>query len=321
MNRRQFVASVAASALAQRALAQQDYPARTVSILVPYAPGGTTDIIARLAAPNLSAALGKPFVVENRPGASGALAMGHVAKAAPDGHTLLANEITQSVLPALYPNLGFDPIRDLVPVSLIAETPVVLVAHPKVQANTLPELIDFAKKHPGKLNFGSGGSGSGPHLAGELLKVVAGVSIVHIPYRGSGPAIADLLGGNIDLLMSAAPTVEPHVRSGKLKALAVAGKQRVPSMPAVPTAAQAGLPQWDFSIWFGLAAPRGTPDEVLATLSREVAKMVAKPDVRERLVAVGAEPVGSTPAEYARRIESDAKRWADLIKRQGIKPD
>lgn len=321
MNRRQFVASVAASALAPRALAQQDYPSRTVSILVPYAPGGTTDIIARLAAPNLSAALGKPFVVENRPGASGALAMGHVAKAAPDGHTLLANEITQSVLPALYPNLGFDPIRDLVPVSLIAETPVVLVAHPKVQASTLPELIDLAKKNPGKLNFGSGGSGSGPHLAGELLKVVAGVSIVHIPYRGSGPAIADLLGGNIDLLMSAAPTVEPHVRSGKLKALAVAGKQRVPSMPSVPTAAQAGLPQWDFSIWFGLAAPKGTPDEVLATLSREVAKMVAKPDVRERLVTVGAEPVGSTPAEYARRIESDAKRWADLIKRQGIKPD
>lgn len=306
--------------LASAAHAQGAYPSKPVTIVVPYAPGGTTDIIARLAAQHLSQATGQSFVVDNKPGASGTIAMQHVARAPADGYTLLANEITQTVVPALFSNLRFDPLKDLTPVTLIAETPVVLGVTTAIPVRTLPELIAYGKAG-NTLNFGSGGAGSGPHIAGELLKQVTGLPLTHVPYRGSGPAVTDLISGQIQLLSSAAPTIAPHVVSGKIRAVAVAGPRRVPALPDVPTASEAGLPAFQFSIWFGLAAPAGTPKEVVDRLHAELAKMVARPDVREKLAAAGAEAVGAGPADFGKRIESETKRWSDLIRKAGIKLD
>ena len=315
-----LVAAAALIGLAGAAQAQAPYPSRPVTIVVPYAPGGTTDIIARMAAQHLSQATGQSFVVDNRPGASGTIAMQYVAKAPADGYTLLANEITQTVVPALFPNLRFDPLKDLTPVTLIAETPVVLGVTTKIPVRNMAELLAYGKAG-NPLNFGSGGAGSGPHIAGELLKQVTGLPLTHVPYRGSGPAVTGLISGQIQLLSSAAPTIAPHVVNGKIRAVAVAGQRRVPTVPDVPTAAEAGLPAFQFSIWFGLAAPAGTPREVVQKLNTELARMVAKPEVREKLAAAGAEPVGAGPADFGKRIESETRRWGDLIRKTGIKLD
>ncbi|NOV24494.1 tripartite tricarboxylate transporter substrate binding protein [Cupriavidus necator] len=301
--------------------AQEPYPSRTVTIVVPYSPGGTTDIIARLAAQYLTETMGKSFVVDNRPGASGTIATALVAKAAPDGYTLLANEVGQTATPALYPNLKYDPIKDLAPITLIAETPVVLGVTQHVPANSLKELLAYGKLHPGALNFGSGGAGSGPHIAGELLKQVAGVPMTHVPYKGSGAAVTDLIAGQIQLLSSAAPTIAPHVTSGKIRAFAVAGPRRVPSLPNVPTAAEAGLPAFQFSIWFGFAAPKGTPAEIINKLNGALQAMVKNPAMRDKLAAAGADPVGAGPEAFGKRIASETQRWGDLIRKSGIRVD
>ncbi|MDQ0138464.1 Bug family tripartite tricarboxylate transporter substrate binding protein [Cupriavidus necator] len=301
--------------------AQEPYPSRPVTIVVPYSPGGTTDIIARLAAQYLTETMGKSFVVDNRPGASGTIATALVAKAAPDGYTLLANEVGQTATPALYPNLKYDPVKDLAPITLIAETPVVLGVTQHVPANSLKELLAYGKLHPGALNFGSGGAGSGPHIAGELLKQVAGVSMTHVPYKGSGAAVTDLIAGQIQLLSSAAPTISPHVTSGKIRAFAVAGPRRVPSLPNVPTAAEAGLPAFQFSIWFGLAAPKGTPAEIINKLNGALQAMVKNPAMRDKLAAAGADPVGAGPEAFGKRIASETQRWGDLIRKSGIRVD
>ncbi|MGY8527531.1 Bug family tripartite tricarboxylate transporter substrate binding protein [Paracidovorax citrulli] len=318
------LAAVVLSALGSAAHAQGDasaYPSRPVTIVVPYSPGGTTDIVARLAAQYLSESLGKSFVVDNRPGASGTIAAGLVAKAAPDGYTLLANEVGQTATPALYPNLKYDPVKDLAPVTLIAETPVVLAVTPKLPAQSLKELLAYGKAHPTELNYGSGGAGSGPHIAGELFKQVSGIPVTHVPYKGSGPAITDLMAGQIQLLASAAPTIAPHVVSGKIRAVAVAGPRRVPTLPDVPTAAEAGLPNFQFSIWFGLAAPRGTPPEIINKLNAELQKMLQQPAIRQKLSAAGADPVGAGPEAFGKRIASETKQWGDLIRKSGIKLD
>lgn len=294
------------------------WPEKPVSIVVPYSPGGTTDIIARIAAQYLGEAFGQSVIVDNRPGASGTIAMKAVAMARPDGYTLLSNEITQTVVQTLYPDLGFKPAEDLQGVSLIAETPVIVAVNPKVPATTLAELIAYAKANPGRLNFGSGGIGSGPHIAGELLKSVGGIDMTHIAYRGSGPAVADLIGGQIDVLISAAPTIAPHVVSGKLRALAVAGDKRVPMLPDVPTAVEAGVPDFVFSIWFGLAAPRGVPAAVLERIHGEVVTMLDKPQVRDKLLQSGAVPVGAGPGPFSQRIRSETEKWGALLKQAGV---
>ncbi|WP_456281237.1 tripartite tricarboxylate transporter substrate binding protein [Cupriavidus sp. JZ107] len=303
------------------AIAQTAYPTRPVTIVVPYSPGGTTDIVARLAAQYLSESLGKSFVVDNRPGASGTIAAGMVAKAAPDGYTLLANEVGQTATPALFSNLKYDPVKDLTPVTLIAETPVVLAVTPSLPVRTLKDLLTYGKAHPNALNYGSGGAGSGPHIAGELFKQVSGIPVTHVPYKGSGPAITDLMAGQIQMLSSAAPTIAPHVVSGKIRALAVAGPRRVPTLPDVPTAAEAGLPGFQFSIWFGLAAPHGTPPEIVNKLNAELQKMLQQPAIREKLSAAGADPVGAGPEAFGKRIASETRRWGDLIRQSGIKLD
>lgn len=299
----------------------QDWPFKPVTIIVPYSPGGTTDIIARLAAQNLSAAFSQSFIADNRPGASGTIAMRQAVRSTPDGHTLLANEITQTVVSELYSQLGFNPAKDLQAISLIAETPVILAVHPDVPAKNLKELIAYAKANPGKVNYGSGGVGSGPHIAGELFKSVAGIDITHVPYKGSGPAVTDLMAGQIQVLISAAPTITPHVKAGKIRALAVAGDKRVPLLPEVPTALEAGLPDFKFSIWFGLAGPKDMPVNVVNSIHGEVTKMLAKPDVRDKLVASGAEPVGAGPVEFAKRIETETVKWGSLMKKAGVRAE
>lgn len=303
------------------ARAQPAWPERAVTILVPYGPGGTTDIVARLVAEHLREAFGKPFVVENRPGGTTSVATLALARAAPDGHTLMANEITQAALPGLVANLPFDPLRDLQPVSLVAETPVVLAVSRRVAATTLAAFLAQARARPGQLTFGSGGAGSGPHLGMELLRAEAGLDLTHVPYRGAGPALTDLVAGNIDALAAAAPTIAPHAANGTVRALAISGPRRLPSLPEVPTAAEAGFPNWRFAIWFGLTSPRGTPRPVLEALHREVLAMVARPAMAERLGALGAVPGRLGPDEYARFIEAETARWPELIRRAGIRPE
>jgi tripartite-type tricarboxylate transporter receptor subunit TctC len=297
------------------------WPNKPVTILVPYGPGGTTDIVARIVADHMKAVFGQSFIVENRAGASGTIAMAATARAAPDGYTLLANDIAQTVVSALIANLPVDPIQDLAPAALVAETPVVLAVSNRVQATSLEAFIALAKQRPGAMNYGSGGTGSGPHLAMEYFKSLTGTDITHVPYRGSGPAVTDLVAGNIDALSSAGPTIAPHAASGVIRALVVSGKQRIPQLPDVPTAAEAGLPDFIFSLWFGLAAPRGTPRPILEALHRETAAMAANSDIRARLQSAGASAADEGPDAFARRIASENQRWTDLIRRSGIKPE
>lgn len=299
----------------------QAYPSKPVTLVVGYAPGGTTDIVARMAAQSLSGVTGKTFIVENKGGGSTTIATGHVAKAPADGYTLLANEMTQTIVPSLFPKLNFDPIKDLVPVTVFAEAPYVLVVNANVPVKNLRELVALAKAQPGKLNFASGGSGSGPHIAGELLKSVAGIDMTHIAYKGSGPAVQDLLSGQVEVLITAAPTVAAQMASGRMRPLVVAHTKRLSSLPNVPTAAEAGFPEFRIANWFGLAAPKGTSPEIINYLNAQVQKMITLPEVREKLQAAGAEPVSMTPVEAVRHIETEAQRWAALIQKAQIKVD
>ena len=318
LSRRAVLAGLSALPLLVRA---QSYPSKPVSVVVPYAPGGTTDIVARLMAQALSASTGKNFLIENKGGGSTTIATSYVAKAAPDGYTLLANEMTQTIVPALFPNLSFDPIKDLAPVTVFAEAPYVLVVNSNVPVKNLRELVELAKAQPGKLNFASGGSASGPHIAGELLKSVAGIEMTHIAYKGSGPALSDLLGGQVQVLITAAPTVIGQMSSGRMRPLAVAHSKRLLSLPNVPTAAEAGFPGFSIANWFGFAAPKGTPADVINYLNAEVQKVLSRPEVKDKLVAAGAEPVFMTPAEAMRHINAEALRWGDLVKKARINLD
>jgi tripartite-type tricarboxylate transporter receptor subunit TctC len=319
LSRRSLVLGLSALPLLGRA--QAAYPNKPVNIVVPYAPGGTTDIVARLIGQSLSVATGKTFVIENKGGGSTTIATGYVAKAQADGYTLLANEMTQTIVPALFPKLAFDPIKDLAPITVFAEAPYVLVVNSKVPAKNLRELVELAKAQPGKLNFASGGAGSGPHIAGELLKSVAGIEMTHIAYKGSGPAVSDLLGGQVEVLITAAPTVSAQLGSGRMRPIAVAHTKRLSSLPDVPTAAEAGFPAFRIANWFGLAAPKATPPDVINTLHAEIQKILKRADVREKLIAAGAEPVFMTPAEAARHIDAEARRWGELILKAQIKVD
>jgi tripartite-type tricarboxylate transporter receptor subunit TctC len=318
LSRRSLLIGLSTLPLASKADA---YPSRPVTIVIPYAPGGTTDIVGRLVAQALATGTGKTFVADNKGGGSTTIATGFVAKAPADGYTLLANEMTQTIVPALFPKLPFDPIKDLVPITVFAEAPYVLVVNSNVPAKNLRELVELARAKPGKLNFASGGAGSGPHIAGELLKSVAGIDMTHIAYKGSGPAVADVLAGQVEVLITAAPTVTAQMASGRIRPLAVAHTKRLASLPNVPTAAEAGFPGFRIANWFGLAAPRATPPDVVNYLYTQVQKALQKNDVRERLVAAGAEPVAMTPAEAARHVEAEARRWGDLIQKARIKAD
>jgi tripartite-type tricarboxylate transporter receptor subunit TctC len=321
--------TIAAALAPLGARAQGAWPSKPVRIVVPFPAGGTTDILARALAPELQRVFGQPFVVDNKPGAGGNLGAADVAKAPADGHTLLMGTVgTHGINASLYPKLPYDPIKDFVPVTLVAGVPNVLVLNPaKAQQygiGSVADLIRYAKAHPGKLNMASSGNGTSIHLAGELFKTMTGTFMVHFPYRGSGPALIDLIGGSMDLMFDNLPSSMPHIQAGKLKALAVTSAQRSAALPELPTVAQAGgaaLEGYEASSWFGLLAPAGTPAEVVQRVQQEVARALASPALKERLQAQGAIPGGITSAEFARHIDAETKKWAQVVKASGAKVD
>jgi tripartite-type tricarboxylate transporter receptor subunit TctC len=298
-----------------------------VRIVVPFAPGGTTDILARALAPELGKAFGQTFVIDNKAGAGGNLGADLVAKSPPDGYTLLMGTVgTQSINPALYPKMPYDAVKDFVPITLVAGVPNVLVMNPaKATANRITDvrsLIAYARANPGRLNMASSGNGTSIHLSGELFKSMTGTYMVHIPYRGSGPALLDLIGGQMDLMFDNLPSALPHIKSGKLVALAVTSSQRSAALPEVPTVAEAGpVKGFDASSWFGLLAPAGTPPDIVERIQQETAKALASPALKERLLSQGALPGGMAPAEFGRFIAAEAKKWAAVVKTSGAKVD
>ncbi|MFT3954135.1 MAG: tripartite tricarboxylate transporter substrate binding protein [Piscinibacter sp.] len=324
--RRRLLAATAAALLPLPLFAQTAWPNKPVRIVVPFAPAGTTDILARALAPELSKAFGQPFVIENKPGAGGNLGADLVAKSN-DGHTLLMGTVgTHAINPALYPKMPYDHVKDFVPVTLVAGVPNVLVMNP-AKAETLgikgvPDLIRYARANPGKLNMASSGNGTSIHLAGELFKTMTGTFMVHFPYRGSGPALLDLIGGNMDLMFDNLPSAMPQIKAGKLKALAVTSAERSAAVPELPTVAEAGpLKGYEASSWFGLLAPAGTAADVVNRLQQETAKALATPALKERLLAQGAIPSGMSPADFGKLIAAETKKWAEVVKASGAKVD
>jgi len=300
--------------------AAQSYPSKPVRIIVMYGPGSTIDIMARLIAPKLNEALGQPVIVENRPGAGGAIGMDMAAKAPPDGHTLTIGATGPSVTnPLLYPKTPFDPIRDFAYISLIATGPAVIAVHPSIPAKNVKDLVALAKARPGQLNYGSPGVGTSPHLAGELFKLVTTTSIVHVPYKGNAEAITDLLGGQISIVFTGVPPVIPLMQAGKLKLLATTGDKRIPTIPDLPTIAEAGYPGAAMGIWYGLVAPAATPKDVLARLHKEITRIQTLPDIRERFVQLGTEPTSSTPERFTSLVREELAKWGKVIKAAGIK--
>jgi tripartite-type tricarboxylate transporter receptor subunit TctC len=313
-----FCALVSAALFAFPALAQ-DYPSRPVRLVVPFAAGGPNDIIARLVGGRLSEALGQQIVVENRPGAGGNIGTDFVAKAPPDGYTLLSAGPGSLIINPLLGSVPYDTARDFAPVSLMASAPNVLVVHPSVPAKSVKELIELARARPRQLNYASGGPGSTPHLSGALFAVMAGIDIVHVPYKGTGPASADLLGGQVQMAFFGIPPLLPHIKSGKLRALAVTGMRRSPELPEVPTMHEAALPGYEVSPWYGLLAPAGTSRAIITRLNAEVSRVVRSADMKEKLAVQGAEAAGGTPEEYAAVIRADTATWARVIKDAGIR--
>ena len=323
-------AAVLAAAAAAPAIAQSTaaaWPTRPVRIVVPFAPGGTTDILARALAPELGKAFGQSFLVENKAGAGGNLGADQVAKSPADGYTLLMGTVgTQSINPALYPKMPYDATKDFAPISLVAGVPNVLVVNPaRAQANGITDvksLIAYAKAHPGRLNVASSGNGTSIHLSAELFKTTTGTFMVHIPYKGSGPALLDLIGGGTDLMFDNLPSALPQIKGGKLIALAVTSGERSAALPDVPTVAEAGgLKGFEASSWFGLLAPAGTPAEIVNRIQQETAKALASPALKERLLAQGAIPGGMAPADFGRFIAAEGKKWAAVVKASGAKVD
>ena len=303
------------------AASAQLYPVKPVRFVVPYPPGGPTDILGRAVAQALTESLGQPVIVDNKPGASGMIGAEQVAKAAPDGYTILVNASIHVINPSLYSKTSFDAMKDFVPVSQIASVPLILVVGQSVPANSVKELIALAKASPGRLTFASSSVGAAPHLAGELLKRMAGVDIVHVPYKGSGPATADLIGGHVTMMIDSMPSSISHVKAGKLKVLGVSTAKRISALPDTPTIAESGLPGFDIATWYGVWAPAGTSKEIVNRLSGEIAKALKRADLKERLAGLGAEPVGSTPAEFAAYCESEFRRWGRVVKESGAKLD
>ena len=300
----------------------QPYPAKPIKIVAPSTPGDAPDVIARLIADKLSPALGQQVVVENRPGAGGVVGSDYVAKAAPDGYTLImGNAGSHGINAAVYAKLPYDIQRDFEPVSQVAVAPNVMVINPSVPANSVAEFIAYAKANPGKLSYASGGNGSSAHMSMELFKSMSGIDIQHVPYKGSSPALTDVVSGQVVAFIGNMPPTVPLIKAGKLKALAVTTKSRSALMPELPTITEAGLPGFETVAWFGVLAPAGTPPEVVNRLSAEIAKIAKSPEMREKLVAMGAEPVGSTPDEFKAVIDRDIAKWKPLAQKVGIKVD
>jgi tripartite-type tricarboxylate transporter receptor subunit TctC len=300
----------------------QNFPTKPVRFVVPFAPGGSTDTLARTIGQKLSDYLGEQVVVDNRPGANGDIGMLLVARAAPDGYTLVLGYIANlGIGPSLYAKMPYDPVKDFAPITQVAGASNILVVHPSVPAKNFKEFIAYTKANPGKVNFASAGVASVGHLTGELLNNLAGIDMVHVPYKGSGQAITDLVGGHVKVMISGMASTLPHVKTGKLRGLATTGAKRTPATPDLPTIAESGFPGFEASSWFGVLAPARTPRPVIARLHADIVKSLQQPEVRQRLENVGFEIVGGTPDEFAGYIQSEIRKWAKVVKASGAKPE
>jgi tripartite-type tricarboxylate transporter receptor subunit TctC len=316
MIRRAILGFAVAAACAAPALAA--YPERPVRVLVGFAAGGTTDVAARLIASELAKTLGQSFVVENKPGASSNLAAEQAKNAAPDGHTLLVFAVTSAINQTLYKNLRFDITTDFEPVGNFFLSPNLLVVNPSLPIHSVKDLVAYAKKNPGKLAFASAGTGGSTHMAGELFKIQAGVDMLHVPYKGSAPALQDLIAGQVQLSFDNMPSALPHARAGKLRALAVTSRERSPSAPEIPTVAESGYPEYAVSAWFGMLAPKGTSPEIVAKLNAAINKALADPTVRQKLDKLGAVPAPMSPAEFGRFVKSETEMWGKAVRASGV---
>jgi tripartite-type tricarboxylate transporter receptor subunit TctC len=303
------------------ATAVDTYPSQPIKWVVPFPPGGAMDTMARTLGESLSVSMKQPVVIENRPGAGGAIGSGMVAKAAPDGHTMMIVSIGHAVNPSIYPKLSYDATKDFEPVSLVGIVPNLLVAHPSVKANNVKELIALAKAQPGKLTYASAGNGTTVHLAAELFNSMAGVDIMHVPYKGSAPAVTDLMGGQVDIMFDSLSSAKPYVESGKLKALAVTTVKRSSVFPNVPTIAESGIPGYELSGWYAVFVPAKTPKAIVDRLNAELVKALKQASVRARFAQIGAEPVGSSPQELANTLKTETTRWAKIVRERNIKAD
>ncbi len=317
MQRRQLI--TLAGALPWAAWAQQG--GKPIRLIVPFTPGGSTDILARAIAPKLAAAMGANVIIDNKPGAGGALGAGEAARAEPDGHTLLMGHIgTLAVNPAIYAKLAYDPIKSFAPVAWVARVPNVLVVPAASKARSFKEFIDLVRAQPGKFTFSSGGNGSAAHITFEYLKLRARLFMLHIPYRGTAPSVTDLIAGQVDATFTGAPAVLQHVKSGRLRALAVSSAQRIPALPDVPTVAES-IPGFEADQWYGVVAPAGTPEALVARLNAEINKALALPEVMQQLAVEGAVPMPGTPQAFADLIRREIPRWAAVVKAGNVKPD
>ena len=316
------LATAAAAALLPLAANAQAYPSKPITIIVPFSAGGTTDILARVVGQALTAELGQSVILDNRAGAGGNIGGQAAARAPADGYTLFMGTVgTHAINQSLYKKMPFDPIKDFAPLSRVANVPNLLVAHPSQPFKTVPEMIAYAKANPGKINFGSSGSGSSIHLSGELFKSMAKVDMVHIPYKGSAPAVNDLLGNQIAIMFDNMPSAIQHVRAGKLHAIAVTTAKRSPELPNVPTIAEAGVPGYEATSWFGLFAPAATPAPIVAKLNKAIVKVLGQADVKQKIADQGGEIVAETPAQFAAFIKAETVKWGKVVKDSGASVD
>ena len=310
--------AAALSLLCPDLAAAQIYPSRPVTFVVPFAPGGSTDTVARIVAQAVGPALGQPTVVENRTGGAGTVGWGSVARSAPDGHTLIAIEMSYAIAAGLVPTMPFDPKKSFAHIVTAVSVPHAMVVNPAVPAKTVPELIALAKASPGKLFYGSGGVGTNTHMGGELFKSLAGVDLVHVPYRGAGAVLQDLMGGSVQVLVTSAPTVLSLIQSGKLRALMVTSEERLATLPDVPSAPEAGLSKMIMKFWVGFAAPAGTPPSIVQRLNRDIVASLALPDTKRRLDELGMDMVGNTSAQAAQLVDEEIARWSAVAKAANI---
>jgi tripartite-type tricarboxylate transporter receptor subunit TctC len=301
--------------------AQESYPSRPVRFILPFPPGGGTDILGRVIAERLSANLGQPVVTENRGGAGGNVGAEAAARSSPDGYTIVLVAPSLAISPTLYSKLNYDPVKDLAPISLVATVPNVMITHPSVPAQTLQEFIALVRSRPGAMNFGSGGSGTSNHLAGELFNIVAGTKLVHIPYKGVNLAMQDVLSGQVHLVFIGIPAAAPHIKAGRLRALALVAPQRTLALPEVPTVAEAGLKDFEVTTWYGVMAPAGTPHPVITRLNSELVKIMHTPDTKERLAGMATDPLTSTPEEFAAYLKQEIAKWGDVVRKANLKAD
>ncbi|HEV8517896.1 MAG TPA: tripartite tricarboxylate transporter substrate binding protein [Burkholderiales bacterium] len=316
------IALVVATTLAATTSLAQNYPAKPIRLVVPFTPGGSTDLVARIVAQKLEQAWGQQVIVENRPGAGGNIGVDYVAKSAPDGYTLIFGHIgTFGFGPSFYPKLPYDPIRDFAPIILYAMVPNMLVVHPSLPAKSVRELIALAKARPGQLNYGSSGSGSASHLAVEYFKLLSKTDITAIAYRGTGPMVIDLIAGQISLTITGVPPLYPQVKAGRLRGIAVASAKRLTLLPELPSIAEAGVPGYESTTWFGPLAPAKTPKDIIVKINTQLMQTLQSPDVRERFAAEGIEALGGTPDQFAEYIRSEIARWGRVIKEAGVRPE